>query len=186
MRVLRARRRSIAAVAITLAAGTLPAVIAGPAFVVASTLALCGLAAAIAVNDLASMLIPDRHTAGILAVGVACWWFEAGDLAELVWRLGQGAALIVLLSLFDLAYRTLRGRDGIGFGDIKLVGASAVLVGVAGVGVQILLASVAAFIFIVLRAVRLRRPLRAAARVPFGAFLAPALVIVWAWLGAAW
>jgi len=49
-----------------------------------------------------------------------------------------------------------------------------------------LLAAGAALIFAVIRALRLRRPLRAAARVPFGTFLAPALVIVWAWLPAAW
>ncbi len=76
MKLVRARRRSMAAVALALAAGTLPAVVGSPAFVVASTLLLCGLAAAIAVHDLASMLIPDRYTAGILAVGHASWWFE--------------------------------------------------------------------------------------------------------------
>lgn len=183
MKLLRARLRSIAAVAVALAAVTVPAVVGGPAFVVVSTLALCALTAAIAVHDLASMLIPDRYTTGIFVVGLACWWWlEAGDQAALLWRVGQGGGLLLLLWLFDAAYRRLRGRDGLGFGDIKLIGASAVLVGVSGVGIQILLASVAAFIFTVMRAIRLRRPLRAAARIPFGTFLAPALAIVWAWL----
>jgi leader peptidase (prepilin peptidase)/N-methyltransferase len=186
MKLLRARHRSTAAVAFALAVGTVPAVIGSPAFFVASTLALCLLAAAIAVHDLASLLIPDRYTAGILVVALADWWFEAGDYAALVWRIGPAGALMLLLCLFDVAYGRLRGRDGIGFGDIKLIGVSAALVGLAGVGAQIVLASVAALIFSVIRAVRLRRPLRAAARVPFGTFLAPALVIVWAWLPAAW
>ncbi|TPI46461.1 MULTISPECIES: A24 family peptidase [unclassified Mesorhizobium] len=186
MKILRARRRSTAAVAVALAAATVPAVMGSPAFVVASALALCLLAAAIAVHDLASLLIPDRYTAGILVVALADWWFEASDFAALAWRIGPGGVLMLLLCLFDVTYGRLRGRDGIGFGDIKLIGVSTVLAGLAGVGAQILLASVAAFIFSIIRAVRLRRPLRAAARVPFGTFLAPALVIIWAWLPAAW
>lgn len=186
MKLLRARRRSTAAVAFALAVGAVPAVIGSPAFVVASTLALCFLAAAIAVHDLATMLIPDRYTAGILVVALADWWFEASDFAALAWRIGPGGAVMLLLCLFDVVYRRLRGRDGIGFGDIKLIGVSTALVGLAGVGAQILLASVAAFIFSIIRAARLRRPLRAAAKVPFGTFLAPALVMVWAWLPAPW
>ncbi len=182
MKLLRARRRSTAAVAVSLAVGTVPAVIGSSAFIVASTLALCLLTAAIAVRDLATMLIPDRYTAGILVVALVDWWIETRDFADLASRVGPACALMLLLCLFEAAYGRLRGRDGIGFGDIKLIGVSTVLVGLAGVGAQILLASVAAFIFSVIRAVRLRRPLRAASRVPFGTFLAPALVIVWAWL----
>lgn len=186
MKVFAARRRATAAVALVLASGTVPAVAGSPPFILAATFVLCLLAAAIAVHDLASMLIPDSFTLGIFAVALADWWFESGDLAALAWRIGPGVALMLLLWLFDFAYGILRGRDGIGFGDIKLIGVSAVLVGLAGVGAQILLAAGAALIFAVIRALRLRRPLRAAARVPFGTFLAPALVIVWAWLPAAW
>jgi leader peptidase (prepilin peptidase)/N-methyltransferase len=186
MKTFVARPRAIVAVASVVAAVTFPALVGGTTYTLAAWAALCLLSAAIAVHDLASLLIPDRYTAGILVVALADWWFEAGDFAALVWRIGPGGALMVLLCLFNVAYGRLRGRDGIGFGDIKLIGVSAVLVGLAGVGAQIVLASVAAFIFSVIRAVRLRRPLRAAARVPFGTFLAPALVIVWAWLPAAW
>ena len=103
MKLLRARHRSTAAVAFALAVGTVPAVIGSPAFFVASTLALCLLAAAIAVHDLASLLIPDRYTAGILVVALADWWFEAGDCAALVWRIGLGGALMLLLCLFGVA-----------------------------------------------------------------------------------
>lgn len=186
MKILKARRRSIAVIAFTLAIAVVPSVAGSPLFFVASALVLCSLAAAIAVHDLASLLIPDRYTAGILVVALADWWFEMGDFATLGWRIGSGAALMCLLCLFNIVYQRLRGRDGIGFGDIKLIGVSVVLAGPVGVGTQIMLASVAAFIFSIIRAARLRRPLRAAARVPFGTFLAPALVIVWAWMPPAW
>ncbi|WP_117196247.1 prepilin peptidase [Rhizobium terrae] len=186
MKLLKARRRSIAIIAFTQAIAIVPFVAGSPSFFVASTLVLCLLAAAIAVHDLASLLIPDRYTAGILVVALVDWWFEMGDFAALGWRIGSGAALMCLLCLFNVVYGGLRGRDGIGFGDIKLIGVSVVLAGPAGVGAQIILASVAAFIFSVIRAARLQRPLRAAARIPFGTFLAPALVIVWTWMPPAW
>lgn len=186
MKVFAARRRATAAVAFVLAVGTVPAVVGSHPFIVVVMLALCLLAAAIAVYDLATLLIPDRYTIGIMAVALADWWFESGDPTALAWRVGPGVVLLLLLWLFDLAYGMLRGRDGIGFGDIKLIGVSAVLVGLAGVGAQIMLAAGAALIFAVIRALRLGRPLRAAARVPFGTFLAPALVIVWAWLPVPW
>ena len=60
--------------------------------------------------------------------GLPSGGFEAGDFATLVWRIGPGA-LMLLLYLLDVAYRRLRGRDGIGFGDVKLIGVSAVLIG---------------------------------------------------------
>ena len=186
MKLLRARGRSTAAVAAALAAGTVPAVVGSPAFVVASTLALCCVAAAIAVHDLATMLIPDRYTLGILLVGFAEWLFASGDPEVLALRAGDALLLGGTLWLFDMLYERLRGQTGLGMGDIKLLGASALLVGISGTGVQIMLAASAALTFIALRAMRLRRPLRAVAKVPFGTFLAPALVIVWAWLPAAW
>lgn len=184
MKLLKGRRRLIAVVALTLAIVTIPFVAGRPSFFVTSTLMLCLLTAAIAVHDLASMLIPDRYTAGIAVIALFVWWFEIGDFTALVWRIGSCAALMCLLYLFNVLYGRLRDRDGIGFGDIKLIGVSVILIGLAGVGAQIILACVAAFIFTVIRATRLRRPLRAAARVPFGTFLAPALVIVWTWLPA--
>lgn len=184
MKLLKARRRPIAVVALTLAVVTIPFVAGRPSFFVTSTLMLCLFAAAIAVHDLASLLIPDRYTAGIALITLFAWWFETGDFSILAWRIGSGVALMFLLSLFNVAYGKLRGREGLGFGDIKLIGVSVILIGLAGVGAQIILACVAAFIFSVIRAIRLRRPLRAAARVPFGTFLAPALVIIWTWMPA--
>ena len=71
--------------------------------------------------------------------------------------------------------------EALGLGDVKLVGASAVLVGPWGVAMQLMLASLAAILFAALRARRKGRRLRASARIPFGTFLAPAAVIVWAW-----
>lgn len=186
MKLFAARRRAIAAVALVLAAATLPAVAGDDVPILAGTLVLCLLAAAIAVHDLATMLIPDRYTLGVAFVALFDWWWESGDPQALAWRVGVAFATMLGLWLFDLCYGLLRGRAGLGFGDVKLIGASAALLGLAGVGMQIFLAAAAALFFILFRAFRRRRSLRAAARIPFGTFLAPAVVLVWAWLPSPW
>ncbi|MET3582641.1 leader peptidase (prepilin peptidase)/N-methyltransferase [Mesorhizobium robiniae] len=186
MKTFVARPRAIPAVASVVAAVTFPAIVGGTTYTLAAWAALCLLAAAIAVYDLATMLIPNRYTLGTLLVGVAEWLAVSGDPEALAVRAGGALLLGGALWLFDMFYERLRGQTGLGMGDIKLLGASALLVGISGTGVQIMLAASAALIFIALRAMRLRRPLRAAAKVPFGTFIAPALVIVWAWLPAAW
>lgn len=186
MKTFRARPQAIAVVACVVAAVTFPPVTGETAYTLLVWAALCLLAAAIAVHDLATMLIPDRYTLGILLVGFAEWLFASGDVKMLAVYVCAALLLGGSLWLFDIVYERLRGQTGLGMGDIKLLGASALLVGISGTGVQIMLAALAALTFISLRAIRLRRPLRAVAKVPFGTFLAPALVIVWAWLPAAW
>lgn len=171
-----------AALAIVLAAAALPALVAQPVWVVAAGIALSGLAAAIAVEDLLTMLIPDTLVAALALVSAGLLVTTAPD-----WRAVLDAVLVALavalgLFLFSAVYSRLRGMAVLGFGDVKLIGASALLVGPSGVGLQILLASTAALIFAVLRAVRRGRRLRATMRLPFATFLAPALVVVWAWL----
>ena len=172
--------QAIAIMACLLAAATLPPMLQESPFRQVAWLMLCALAAAIAIEDLARMLIPDGYTAAIAFVGAAL------ALATHGWA-GLGVASIEVailaagLMLMSLLYERLRGRSGLGFGDVKLLSASALLIGVWGVGMQILLASVAALVFTALRAARRRRPLKAVTRIPFATFLAPALVLVWAW-----
>lgn len=151
-----------------------------PGWLMAASMLLCVLAAAVAIEDLARMLIPDGYTAAIALV--------ASSIAY-----GLGGWTLLGLALFDalvvggcllavtLVYERLRGRSGLGFGDVKLLAASAILLGIWGVGVQVLLACVAGLAFASIRAVRRGRPLRAITRIPFATFLAPAMVLVWAW-----
>ena len=178
-----ARRRGMAVGALALAAATLPALVERPWWAIAAGLSLCLVAAAIAVEDMAKMLIPDGLTAAVAVIGLVLFALEGGDAIAFAWLAAYALLTAATLFAISLAYARLRDREGIGFGDVKLVGASALLVGPWGVAMQVLLASTAAILFVVIRAIRRRRPLRSVARVPFGAFLAPSLVIVWAWLG---
>lgn len=180
----RGRRRdrealAIAALAAVLVAAAVPALESQPIWVVALGVVLCSVSAAIAVEDLLTMLIPDTLIA-VLAMVSASLAAASGWQAFLD-AVVAGLTVALGLFLFSAIYSRLRGMTVLGLGDVKLVGVSALLVGPFGVGLQILLASTAALIFVGLRALRRGRRLRATMRLPFATFLAPALVVVWAW-----
>lgn len=178
----RARRDGLLIGTPFLAAAVLPALSGRPALLWVVAVVLCALAVAIAVHDLTSMLIPDRYSAGLALAGLVAAWIDGASGRDLMITVAGAAAVGALLYAASLAYGRLRGIDGIGLGDVKLIAASAVLVGLSGIGPQILLATTAALAFVAIRSLRRRRRPRATMRIPFGAFLAPSAVIVWAWL----
>jgi leader peptidase (prepilin peptidase) / N-methyltransferase len=89
-----------------------------------------GLLAAVFI-DLDHMLLPDSITLGGIALGVVTLplrdvdWFDA----LLGGTLGFGGVWL----LFIVGYRWLRGRDGMGLGDAKLLGLAGVWFGTTGV-----------------------------------------------------
>ncbi len=174
------RRNGILLFALVLGLACAPAIAHRPGWVIVAGLALCLLAAAIAVEDLARMQVPDELTIAVALLAAALAWGQGG-WARLWPNLVEAGILALLLLLFSLLYAKMRGRTGLGLGDIKLLAASALLVGIAGVGFQILFACVAAMLFVLLRSIRRKRPLRLTSRIPFATFLAPALFIVWSW-----
>lgn len=164
-----------------LAAVVLPALAGRPYWVLVAGAALCLVAVAIAVHDLTSMLIPDRYTLGLAVIAALALLADGATAWDLLIAAASALAIGAGLFAISLAYGWARGFDGIGFGDVKLLAASAVLVGPWGIGLQLVLATTAALTFVVIRSVRRGRRLRATTRIPFGAFLAPSAVIVWAW-----
>lgn len=97
---------------------------------------------ALAVIDMRTMLLPDVLTGPVLVLGLV--------VAGAGGRLGDGVAGALVgfavFALIALAYRRWRGRDGLGLGDAKLLGAAGAWVGWAGLPSIVLLASVAALI----------------------------------------
>jgi leader peptidase (prepilin peptidase)/N-methyltransferase len=81
------------------------------------------------------------------------------------------------------AYWRLRGREGLGLGDVKLAAAAGAWVGWEHLPEVVLLAAAAALSLAVAQALIARRDLSGRERIPFGAFLAPAMWAVW-WLRA--
>ena len=138
---------------------------------------------AIAVVDARRFMIPDVLSlpaipAGLLASG---WLLEPGvvDLVRIDHVIGMLAGGISLWLVRALYFR-VRGREGLGLGDVKLAAAAGAWIGWQGLADVILLAAVGALSLTIALAIVRGKELSAAARIPFGCFLAPSIWLVWA------
>ncbi len=116
--------------------------------------------------DWTHLRLPDVLTLPLLLAGLAVTVLLDADLATdhaLAAAAGYGA-----LRLLAYGYRLLRGRDGLGEGDAKLLAASGAWVGLAGLGPTLLVAAIAGLGAAVVRG----GGLRAHTVVPLGTCLA--------------
>jgi leader peptidase (prepilin peptidase)/N-methyltransferase len=77
------------------------------------------------------------------------------------------------------AYFRLRGREGLGLGDVKLAAAAGAWTGWQDLANVVLLAAAAALGLAIARAAVGRGGVAGTDRIAFGAFLAPAIWIIW-------
>jgi leader peptidase (prepilin peptidase)/N-methyltransferase len=131
---------------------------------------------ALAWIDWRRLLLPDTLTLPLIALGLAAAWALApGEL----WSRAAGAAAGYLgLWVVAWLYRRLRGRDGLGLGDAKLLAAAGAWVGVAALPSVLAGAALAALAAAAAMTIAGRRLDRHAA-LPFGPFLAAATWLVW-------
>jgi leader peptidase (prepilin peptidase) / N-methyltransferase len=136
---------------------------------------------AIAAADARSFIIPDKLT--IAALGLALMNAATEGLASIPENIAVAALRGLVLALAFLAlreiYLRLRHRHGIGFGDVKLAAVAGAWLDWPLIPVAIELAAVIALIAYIANQLVLRRPIRAAAKLPFGLFFAPAIWICW-------
>lgn len=136
-------------------------------------------------SDLDHFLIPNWASAGIAFLAlVGC--FSVPD-AWLHPQVGIDAALasmlhgLVVLSAFWLIgwiYQQVAGREGIGFGDVKLAAASALWLEPMEIVLGLELAALAALCAVLVLKLR-RHMIGRLSAIPFGAFLAPAMWIIY-------
>jgi leader peptidase (prepilin peptidase)/N-methyltransferase len=131
---------------------------------------------ALALIDWRDYLLPDPLTLPLVPAGLLVAWFAAPD--ELVERLIGVAAGFLVFVLIAAVYRRLRGREGLGHGDAKLLAGLGAWVGVGGLPSVILLASLLALAATFARRLSGIR-LAAADPLAFGPYLAAAGWIVW-------
>ena len=149
-------------------------VLAGPLFWL--TCALGWLLLALALTDWREMILPDALTLPLIAGGLAVGTiFDGDDLAD--HAIGAAAGFLVLY-LINLGYRHMRGRDGLGLGDAKLLAAAGAWLTWAGLPSVVLIAGVTALIAVLIGRVS-GRALAAHDPVPFGTFLAAGFWLVW-------
>lgn len=135
----------------------------------------------LALIDLRSWRLPDVLTLPLIALGLAAAWSgllpELGLLDAL---LGAAAGYVALAGIAWL-YRRLRGREGLGLGDAKLLAAAGAWLGPAALPWVILLAAPMGLVLALAR----RTPLRGDSAVPFGPPLALAFWLLFLWRAAA-
>ncbi|RMD88544.1 MAG: prepilin peptidase [Alphaproteobacteria bacterium] len=131
---------------------------------------------AVAVIDVRHLYIPDVLSLPLIPAGLAVALFEP--------RLDVTAHFIGAVAGFALmwfvawSYRRLRGREGLGGGDAKLMAAGGAWVAWEGLPLVLLIASASGLLFVaILRLAGRRLALQDA--IPFAPFLAFAIWMVW-------
>jgi leader peptidase (prepilin peptidase)/N-methyltransferase len=145
---------------------------------------------AIAAYDARFFRIPNALSYAAIALGL----LHAGldrpyDLwPALALALVRGAVLASLFFALRALYGWLRGREGLGLGDVKLAAAAGVWLDWWAMPIAIEIGALAALALYVAGHVLGRRRIQATTRLPFGLFLAPAIWLAWllqAWMGGA-
>jgi leader peptidase (prepilin peptidase) / N-methyltransferase len=142
---------------------------------------LACLMIAIAAIDARRFIIPDELTAAALALGLADAAIRHPDGIGEALAVAALRGAIVAAAFFGLwvLYRRLRGREGIGLGDVKLAGVAGAWLDWPSIPIAVEIAALAALAVCLVRWLALGRAINATTRLPFGAFLAPAIWIAW-------
>ncbi len=134
------------------------------------------LLVALAALDVAALWLPDALTAPLALAGIGAGLL--GVEPPLVDRAAGGLIGYLLLAAVAFGYRRWRGREGLGGGDPKLLGAIGLWLGWRMLPFVLLLAS-AAGLAAVLAARITGRDIARDTPVPFGALLAAAAYPLW-------
>ena len=130
--------------------------------------------------DWTDMLLPDVLTLPLIVAGLAVTWVESPDLL-----LDHAAATIGAYFVFtgiSAAYRRVRGREGLGGGDAKLIAGAGAWCGVAALPSIILCSAVLGLLLALALALR-ARTMASTTRIPFGPCIALAFWLNWLYGG---
>ena len=120
---------------------------------------------AIAVVDARRFIIPDVLSLPAIPIGLVA----SGRLLE---PSADG--------LVRAVYFRIRRREGLGLGDVKLAAVAGAWIGWQSLSDVVLLAAALALSLVLALGLMRGEALSAAARIPFGCFLAPSIWLVWA------
>ena len=145
---------------------------------------------ALAVIDARHFLLPDVLTLPLIPAGLAVTWLLSP--AQLPAHLLGAALGFTVFAAIAWAYRRLRGREGLGLGDAKLLAAAGAWVGWTGLPGVVVLAAVGALLTLLCARLFAQRrrfatgaadlafpKLSATTAVPFGPFLALGFWLTW-------
>lgn len=152
------------------------AALAAPdAVVLALTLCLGWALICLAAIDLVALRLPDLLTLPLIVAGLVAAAVLPG--MPVLDHLAGAAAGYGLLAVLAWGFRRLRGEDGVGLGDAKLLAAAGAWLGWRALPSVLVIACLAAFAWIAVRALAPRR--ESPRPIPFGPPLALAIWLVW-------
>lgn len=151
--------------------------------IAAGAVFLC-CAAVIAADDYTFRIVPDRVLLILFATGALYGLLArdalAEDLQDTISGLAFRSAIPSLSALLvALAYKLVRGRDGLGLGDVKLIAAAGIWLPVQGSFYAIAAASIFALACMVVIGLWRGRGSALMDSLPFAVFLAPAFWLLW-------
>jgi leader peptidase (prepilin peptidase)/N-methyltransferase len=131
--------------------------------------------------DARRFVIPNALSGGAFALGVIHGFVASpgSGFEGALTALSRAALAAGLLLLVRFAYQWLRGREGLGLGDVKLAGVAGAWLSLPMLPITIEIAAIAALAAYLFRQRKRMRVLRSAARIPFGAYFAPAIWLGW-------
>lgn len=136
---------------------------------------LTGLVA-LAIIDVRTLRLPDWLTLPMIPAGLfSAWWL--GD--SVLWHAAGAAIGYACFVALETAYKALRGRDGLGRGDAKLLAVGGAWCGALLLPVIILVASSVGLILMLALHLLAVRDINGATQLPFGPFLALGIAVAW-------
>ena len=136
---------------------------------------LASLLIAAAIIDVRTLRIPDPLNALIVASGLAATWALGVSLTPSLIGVAAGYGSLFAVSW---GYRALRGRDGLGLGDAKLLAGAGAWLGWQPLAFVVLMAAAMGLAYVAFERVR-GRTFGAAHAMAFGPFLCIATFVGW-------
>lgn len=156
-------------------------IISSPGLIGILGVGLALLMLTIALIDWRCFIIPNELTGASFALAlVHAALLEPNAIpAAMAFAVVRGAVLASVILLIRYTYSQLRGREGIGLGDVKLAGVAGAWLDWPFMPIVVEIAACAALLIYLARQYAYGRPVSATSRLPFGVFFAPAIWICW-------
>jgi leader peptidase (prepilin peptidase)/N-methyltransferase len=174
------RRSGIAATALLAVCGAAASIWVAPGLPGYLGAVLALIVVAIAIIDARLFIIPDELTvAGFFLALVNAAVSESQGIEAAGYAVLRGVVLAALFFGLRVGYRRLRGREGIGLGDVKLAGVAGAWLSLFTIPIAVEIAALAALAVYGLRHYAAGRAFDPVLKFPFGLFFAPAIWIGW-------